>query len=72
MALPELQSMGYQLIIIPSDLQRAAIYAMQQTLNAIKNTGDSDTLQNQMVKSKIAKFNERARYLENDAKFSKG
>lgn len=31
-----LQELGYQLSIIPSDLQRAAIRAMQQTLAAIK------------------------------------
>ena len=32
MPVPELTKLGYQLVIIPSDLQRAAIHAIQQTL----------------------------------------
>lgn len=42
----QLQKMGYQLVIIPSDLQRAAIFGMQQTLAAIKQHGDSQTVAN--------------------------
>ena len=39
--LEQLQSLGYQLVIIPSDLQRTAIHAMQQTLQTIQRDGDS-------------------------------
>lgn len=47
--LKKLQQLGYQLVIIPSDLQRAAIFAMQQTLTAIKNDGDSKAVADQLV-----------------------
>ncbi len=49
-----LQKMGYNIIIIPSDLQRAAIHAMQNTLKAIDANGDSSQLAQH-----IATFNER-------------
>jgi 2-methylisocitrate lyase-like PEP mutase family enzyme len=45
----QLQSMGYQIVIIPSDLQRSAIYAMQQTLNTIKKDGDSKAIAGQLT-----------------------
>jgi 2-methylisocitrate lyase-like PEP mutase family enzyme len=44
--------MGYRLVIIPSDLQRAAIHAMQATLAAIKQTGDSSALADQLTSFK--------------------
>ncbi|EIK93783.1 methylisocitrate lyase 2 [Pseudomonas sp. M47T1] len=44
MPIEELASLGYQLVIIPSDLQRASIHAMQRTLAEIKRTGDSGAL----------------------------
>ncbi len=50
----QLQAMGYQLVIIPSDLQRAAITAMQRTLTAIKTHGDSSSLADD-----LASFNDR-------------
>jgi 2-methylisocitrate lyase-like PEP mutase family enzyme len=50
--LPELAAMGYRLAIIPSDLQRAAIHAMQATLAAIKQTGDSSALADQLTSFK--------------------
>jgi len=50
--LPELAAMGYRLAIIPSDLQRAAIHAMQATLAAIKQTGDSSALAEQLTSFK--------------------
>ena len=37
----DLKAMGYQLIIIPSDLQRAAVTAMREVLNVIKRDGNS-------------------------------
>ena len=43
-----LKKLGYSLIIIPSDLQRAAIYGMQKTLDAIKKDGDSHALKDHM------------------------
>ncbi|HEX8592633.1 MAG TPA: oxaloacetate decarboxylase [Pseudomonas sp.] len=44
MPFEELASLGYQLVIIPSDLQRASIHAMQRILAEIKRTGDSGAL----------------------------
>lgn len=40
----ELSALGYKIVIIPSDLQRAAIRAMQNTLSVIKRNGDSAEL----------------------------
>ncbi len=63
----KLAAWGYQVMIIPSDLQRAAIYAMQQTLQAIKEDGQSERCHEAMVS-----FNDREdiigtkRYLELD------
>lgn len=47
--LADLGSWGYRLVIVPSDLQRAAIHAMQQTLSAIREDGDSSRLADRMV-----------------------
>ncbi len=52
--LQELQNMGFAMVIIPSDLQRAAIFAMQQTLAAIQKNGDS-----QSVATQLTSFTER-------------
>lgn len=46
--------LGYQIVIIPSDLQRAAIKAMQNTLEAIYRNGDSSEVDKQ-----LATFKER-------------
>lgn len=46
--LADLKAWGYRLVIVPSDLQRAAIGAMQRTLAAIKQDGDSSALTDQM------------------------
>jgi 2-methylisocitrate lyase-like PEP mutase family enzyme len=40
---------GYQLVIDPSDLQRAAISAMQRTLKVIKQTGHSTSISNELT-----------------------
>jgi 2-methylisocitrate lyase-like PEP mutase family enzyme len=62
-----LAALGYALVIIPSDLQRAAIRAMQRTLALIAEHGDSMT-----GMADMASFAERerivdtARYLELD------
>ncbi|CAB3882896.1 MAG: isocitrate lyase/PEP mutase family protein [Achromobacter pulmonis] len=50
--LPDLAAMGYRLAIIPSDLQRAAIHAMQATLAAIRETGDSSALADRLTSFK--------------------
>jgi 2-methylisocitrate lyase-like PEP mutase family enzyme len=63
-----LKALGYKIVIIPSDLQRAAIRAMQETLRAIKRTGDSAEMA-----ERLASFKEREaiigtdRYLALDA-----
>lgn len=46
--LPTLKDWGYRLVIVPSDLQRAAIGAMQRTLEVIKRDGDSAAVTSQM------------------------
>ncbi len=47
--LARLQELGVAIVIVPSDLQRAAIFAMQETLRAIAEDGDSGRLQDRMV-----------------------
>lgn len=54
-----LQELGFSLVIIPSDLQRASIKAMQVTLNAIAAYGNSETVADQMVT-----FKEREEIIE--------
>jgi len=49
-----LQELGFQIVIIPSDLQRAAIKAMQRTLAAIARDGSSVN-----VLADLAAFDER-------------
>lgn len=48
----ELEQFNFQIVIIPSDLQRAAIHAMQKTLTAISRDGDSKAVANDMVSFK--------------------
>jgi 2-methylisocitrate lyase-like PEP mutase family enzyme len=68
---PRLKALGYQIVIIPSDLQRAAIRAMDDVLAAIARDGSSVALAEQM-----ASFTEReavvdtAAYLARDAKYA--
>lgn len=67
---PRLSELGYKLVIIPSDLQRAAIGAMQKALAAIHRDGHSGRLDARMVS-----FHEReeivgtAVYLERDQRY---
>ncbi|WP_097976558.1 oxaloacetate decarboxylase [Streptomyces sp. gb14] len=51
-----LRELGYRLIIVPSDLQRAAITAVRRTLEAINRDGDSGA-----VREDLASFAERER-----------
>lgn len=48
----DLKAWGYSVVIIPSDLQRAAIKAMQTTLSAIARDGNSATLDSVMTSFK--------------------
>ncbi|HEX9821188.1 MAG TPA: oxaloacetate decarboxylase [Methylomirabilota bacterium] len=52
--LERLDALGFRIVIIPSDLQRAAIRAMQETLAAIKRDGNS-----RAVAGRMATFAER-------------
>ena len=66
-----LKALGYQIVIIPSDLQRATIRAMDDVLAAIARDGSSAALAERM-----ASFAEReavvdtAAYLARDAKYA--
>ena len=67
----QLEQLGFQIVIIPSDLQRAAIKAMQRTLEAIKRDGSSKS-----VLDDLAEFDERealvatADFLERGRRYS--
>jgi len=50
--LEQLKKWGYQLVIVPSDLQRAAIKAMQMALDVIKREGHTESIQSQLVSFK--------------------
>ena len=66
--LPDLAAMGYRLAIIPSDLQRAAIHAMQETLRAIRLTGDSSAMADRLTSFKEREaIVQTGRYLALDA-----
>lgn len=66
-----LRELGYRIVIIPSDLQRAAIRAMEEVLVAIDRDGHSAALADRM-----ATFNEREEivdtrsYLERDRRYA--
>ena len=56
-----LQALGFNVVIIPSDLQRAAIKAMQTTLTAIKIHGNS-----QSIAEQLTSFKEREQIVETE------
>ena len=66
-----LHDLGYRIVIIPSDLQRAAIRAMQEVLAALARDGHSAALANRM-----ATFTDReeivgtSSYLERDRRYA--
>lgn len=66
-----LDELGYKIVIIPSDAQRAAIHAMQRVLQTIKLDGHSGALADEM-----ASFQDReaivntAHYIELDKRFA--
>ncbi|MGA7959268.1 MAG: isocitrate lyase/phosphoenolpyruvate mutase family protein, partial [Xanthobacteraceae bacterium] len=49
---PRLEALGYSVVIIPSDTQRAAIKAMQRVLAAIAQDGSSASMRGDMVSFK--------------------
>lgn len=61
-AADRLGELGYAIVIIPSDTQRAAIAAMRRTLEAIRRDGHSGALQDEMVS-----FREREAIIGTDA-----
>ncbi len=69
--LERLRAWGYRIVIIPSDLQRAAIRAMEEVLAAIRRDGNSAALAERM-----ASFTEREEivgtrfYLERDRRYA--
>jgi len=70
-ALGRLRELGYRIVIIPSDLQRAAIRAMEDTLAAIARDGNSAA-----IADRLASFTDResavdtARWLALDRRYS--
>jgi len=56
-----LTELGFHIAIIPSDLQRAAIHAMQQTLAAIARDGDSSA-----VADRMTSFSEREKIIRTE------
>jgi 2-methylisocitrate lyase-like PEP mutase family enzyme len=62
-----LQELGFAIVIIPSDLQRAAIRAMQRTLAAIARDGSSIN-----VLESLAGFDERERIVDTAAFLARG
>lgn len=59
--LANLSAWGYRIVIVPSDLQRAAIHAMQATLSVIARDGDSAAMTDRMIT-----FAERERVIGTD------
>jgi len=53
---PRLEAMGYRIAIFPSDLQRAAIYAMKEALTLLKRDGSTAAMED-----RLATFQERDR-----------
>jgi len=62
-----LRELGYSIVIIPSDLQRAAIKAMERTLAAIARDGSSIN-----VLADLAGFDEREAIVATDAFLARG
>ena len=52
MSTSRLAEIGYKIVIIPSDTQRAAIRAMQRVLETIKRDGHSEAMASDMASFK--------------------
>jgi len=64
---PRLEALGYHVVIIPSDTQRAAIKAMQRALAAISRDGSSASMRGDMVS-----FKEREAIIDTAAYLDRG
>jgi 2-methylisocitrate lyase-like PEP mutase family enzyme len=62
-----LQALGYQLVIVPSDTQRAAIKAMQRVLSVIARNGSAAAMRDDM-----ASFAEREAVVDTAAYLARG
>jgi 2-methylisocitrate lyase-like PEP mutase family enzyme len=62
-----LQALGYHIVIIPSDTQRAAIKAMQRVLTAIARDGSAATMRREM-----ASFGERESVIDTAGYLARG
>jgi 2-methylisocitrate lyase-like PEP mutase family enzyme len=64
MSFQDLEALGYKIVIVPSDTQRAAIAAMRRVLDAIRRDGHSGALAKEMVSFKEREvIVDTARYL---------
>lgn len=71
MPIQDLETMGYKIVIVPSDTQRAAIGAMQRVLAAIRRDGHSGALNEEMASFKEREaIVETARFLDDSDRFS--
>jgi 2-methylisocitrate lyase-like PEP mutase family enzyme len=67
----KLEAFGYQLVIIPSDTQRAAIKAIQRVLAAIAHDGSAASMRGDMVSFKEREMLiDTAGYLERDKRYA--
>jgi 2-methylisocitrate lyase-like PEP mutase family enzyme len=68
--LDRLQALGYRIVIVPSDLQRAAIRAMQEVLAVMRRDGNSRALAGRMATFEEREAVVRTReYLELDRRY---
>jgi len=66
-----LREFGYAIVIIPSDLQRAAIWAMRETLAVIRRDGNSGAIRDRLLSFKAREsVVGTADYLERDRKYA--
>jgi 2-methylisocitrate lyase-like PEP mutase family enzyme len=66
-SVPRLETLGYHIVIIPSDTQRAAIKAMQRVLAAIARDGSAASMSRDMVS-----FKERENLIDTAAYLERG
>jgi 2-methylisocitrate lyase-like PEP mutase family enzyme len=67
LSVPRLEALGFHLVIVPSDAQRAAIKGMQRVLAAIARDGSSASMQADMVSFKEREaIIDSASYLDRD------
>jgi 2-methylisocitrate lyase-like PEP mutase family enzyme len=68
---PRLEALGYNVVIIPSDTQRAAIKAMQRVLAAIAQQGSTASMANDMVSFKEREvIIDTPAYIERDKRYA--